>query len=256
MPTPLSLAISLFVSLTAQEPSAPPPDAGPAKPDPTAPGAPEPTTPPAQDAEPTPPEGQKPPTDTPPETPPPPPPPAQPEAPRGFRGSLGVQAGITGGVGPGVAPTFGAYFDLAMMREGIFAPSLRLGFDMAISSNSLSNGGSHDYLLAGGSARVCPIYLPIASTLRVAPCAGLVLGGYRGGTDAVVNAAKVANLWVAPTLGLTVDWAVHSKISLELSGGLIFPLERQVFIFAPRTILHEVPEVTGGVTVGGRFHLF
>lgn len=245
-------ALPLLFSTITQEPA--PPTAQPADPSPPAPTDPAPpatTDPPKTDTPPT----DAPPTDTPPENPPPPPP-TQPEAPKGIRFSIGAQVGITGGVGPGVAPTFGAYFDLAMMREGIFAPSFRLGFDMAISSNSLSNGGSHDYLMAGGSARLCPIYIPLASTLRVGPCAGLVLGGYRGGTDAVVNAAKVANLWVAPTLGLSVDWAVHSKISLELAGGLIFPLERQVFIFAPRTILHEVPQVTGGVTLGGRFHLF
>lgn len=252
MPSPIVYALPLYVAVNAQEPAAQPTEPAPAKPDTPA----DPETPAKPDAPQTP---ETPPTppETPPTTEPPPPPPTTPEQPKkGFRGALGVQGGITGGVGPGVAPIFGLFFDLAMQREGIFAPSFRLGFDFAVSSSSISNGGSHSYLLAGGNARVCPIYLPLASTLRVGPCAGLQFGWYKGGTSDVVNAAQVASGWIAPTLGVSLDWAVSSKITLELAGGVLFPLERQVFVFAPRTILHEVPQVTGGVTIGGRLNIF
>lgn len=263
MPSPIStfaLAPLFFLATTAQEPSTPPADGGPAKPDapvgpnetpppsePTPPATP--STSPSEPAPPGPPPGEAPST--------PPPPTQEPEAPKqGLRGSIGLHAGITGGVGPGVAPMGGLYFDLAMVREGVLAPSFRIGFDIAGSVNSIDNGGSHFYVMAGGSARVCPIWLPLASTLRVGPCAGFAIGWYKGGASDVVNASQFANAWVAPNLGASVDWAVSPKISLELAGGLVFPLERQVFLYAPRTILHEVPQVTGGLTIGGRLAVF
>ncbi|MBS2018926.1 MAG: hypothetical protein JST00_39025 [Deltaproteobacteria bacterium] len=265
MPSPLlspfAFVLPFLVATTAQEPAPAPPDGGPAKPE-----APAGETPPASEPSSTPPSAPTaPPAAEPAPSPPPsgeaPPapeaPPREPEAPKpGLRGSIGLHAGITGGVGPGVAPMGGLYFDLAMMREGIFSPSFRIGFDIAGSVNSIDNGGSHFYVMAGGNARVCPIWVPVASTLRVGPCAGIVLGWYKGGASDVVNASQFASAWVAPTLGASVDWAVSSKISLELAGGLLFPLERQVFLYAPRTILHEVPQVTGGVTVGGRLAVF
>lgn len=201
-------------------------------------------------------EAAPPPVETPAPPRPPPPrrvaPPAPPPAPTSsWHLAIGAELGATGGIGPAVAPLAGAFVDLALHTPRVFAfaPSFRLGVEGALTASDLAVG-NQSYLWLAAVARACPIHLALPARLRVGPCAGMQIGVHRGATTDVPNPTVHSDLWLAPTAGGSLAWAVTPAVTVELDGFALFPLRRTRFFLAPNTTIYDVPAVAGAVTLG------
>jgi hypothetical protein len=186
---------------------------------------------------------------------PPQPPPAPrpaPLAPRATRWHLwgGAEVGALGGIGPAVAPMGGLFVDVERNARGL-ASTARLGVDLATTSSALRTG-RHTYEWGGATLRICPAYLTLPSSLRFAPCAGFQVGWHRGTTRDVRSPSTHSDLWLAPTLGGSLEWRASSSVSLELQGGALFPLRQSRFFLAPSSTIFEVPAAAAMGSLGVR----
>lgn len=207
--------------------------------------------------------GPEPPVPSPPSPPPPtssaaPPPkprPPQPSSPRprrrsAWRPAAGAEIGMLGGVGPGVAPMAGAFFDVERASRALTSTA-RLSLDVATTSSNL-RGGSQTYEWLGATLRICPAYVSLPVRLRVAPCAALQTAGHRGTPRNVRNATTNVDLWLAPALAGALEWEASPALSVELQGGVLFPLRRTRFFLAPDSTIFEIPAAAGTVSLGVR----
>jgi hypothetical protein len=176
------------------------------------------------------------------------PPPPAPPPPWGLFG--GVDVGVLGGVGPALATTASAFVDLERRWFGS-ASTARLSVDAARTSSDL-RGGTQTYEWLGSTVRLCPLYLALPGRVRVAPCAALQVAGHRGTTRNVRQPASSRQLWLAPALEGTVEWAVSSSFSVELQAGAVFPIRQSRFYLAPSSTIHEVPTLTIVSSLGVR----
>ncbi|MBX3209649.1 MAG: hypothetical protein KF764_31740 [Labilithrix sp.] len=195
-----------------------------------------------------------------PEPPPPAPPPPRATGPRPkparsaprsatWHLSAGAELGALGGIGPAVAPLAGLSIELERAR-GALVSTARLSADVARTSSDLRSG-EQTYEWLGATLRVCPAYVS-AWRLRFAPCAALQGGGHRGTTRDVRSPTTNVALWIAPAAVGAVEWPMSSAVSLELQGGVLFPLRRTRFYLAPASTIFDVPFAAGVISLGAR----
>ncbi|MBX3214421.1 MAG: hypothetical protein KF850_20465 [Labilithrix sp.] len=182
------------------------------------------------------------------------PPPAPP--PRTIVFGAGAAAGVLGGVGPAVAPRAGVFagMQIAVGSRPWARGSLRLSADVS-SSEANVGVGSQSYRLVTGTLRACPVRLPLASVLSLAPCAGMQAGVHRGTTSGIPNARAEDKTWLASTGTASLEVELSRSVTVELEGGVVAPLRRTRFFLAPDITLFRTPAVagTGGVAVLVRF---
>jgi hypothetical protein len=191
-------------------------------------------------------------------TAPPPPPPSVARAPvvreatptrrsPPLRVDAGGGVGMVFGIGPSVAPKLTAFGDVTIAPVSLpswLHPSVRLGIEAATTTADVGFG-SQRYVLLGGNLRVCPVGVPIVSTVRVGPCLGLSAGLHRGTSDDVPNARAQDKPWLAPAATGRLTWALTDSVALELEGGATAPLYRTRFFLAPDLTLFRAPAVAG-----------
>ena len=198
---------------------------------------------------------EKPPTRPPPITPklvPPPRPAAAPLVPKTrWLFGVGAQIGILGGVGPAVAPTGGVFGDVERRASRGLVSTLRVSLDAAATASDLRTG-TQTYEWVAATVRLCPAHLSLPARLRLAPCAGFQAGGHRGTTRDVRSPTSNTELWLAPVASGTVEWALSRAVSLDLHGGIVFPLRRSRYFLAPASTIYEVPALAGTMGVGVR----
>jgi hypothetical protein len=145
---------------------------------------------------------------------------------------------------------------------GAFAPSLRLGFERTLASDSVGRapGPTASVSRTLGRAEACPVRWKTTQrrwspTTTVA--AHLCARGEVGVLDVQPGDGKadVSRPWVATagTLRLRATW---SFLFLDLEGGATFPLVRDRFFFEPATNVYEVPPIAAAFELGfGGFFL-
>jgi hypothetical protein len=179
--------------------------------------------------------------------PPFPPPPKGPH----WQPSVGAEVGGFAGVGPAIAPMAGFYFELERFAASRVVASARLAFDVATTTSAFRDG-NQTYEWIGATLRITPIVLSLPFHLRLAPTISFQTAAHRGTTRNIPNAAADTNLWLAPGVGGTFEWAVSSAVGLEMAGGALFPLRRTRYFLAPDTTLFEAPAVGATATLGVR----
>lgn len=171
--------------------------------------------------------------------------------------SAGAQVGAMGGVAPVLAPSAGGFVDLdaAPGRAGL-APSARLGLDFATASSD-APAGRQSYWWLGGVLRGCPVRAVLAHRFSVAPCASFAFGAHRATTSGARNPTASTTPWLAAVAGASLEWALAPAFSLELHGGVAFPiLRRRFFLADPDTTIFEVPSASGVGSVAGRWRFW
>jgi hypothetical protein len=174
---------------------------------------------------------------------------------RTWHPSGGAELGAISGTGPAISPLVALFFELdhASFFGRSFTSSLRLGFQAGETSSNL-RAGSHTYELFVGNLRACPLLTPLSREIRIGPCAAFQIGGHRGTTRNVQNPESSTELWLAPLVLGSLEWTADRRTTLELSGGIVFPLRRSRFFLAPDTTIYEVPRIGASATISARFH--
>jgi hypothetical protein len=72
----------------------------------------------------------------------------------------------------------------------------------------------------------------------------------------VPSPTQSLGLRVAPVIGGSLEWAASSSMTLELQGGVLFPLRRSRFFLAPSTTIFEIPVASGTATLALRLRFF
>ncbi|MBX3220322.1 MAG: hypothetical protein KF795_07355 [Labilithrix sp.] len=179
-----------------------------------------------------------------------------PVGPPPFTFGVGAGGGVLGGVGPAVAPRAGVFaaMDVAFSAREWARASVRLSVDAA-TTNASVGAGSQRYALVAGGLRVCPVRLPLAPVVHLAPCAGMQVGLHRGTSGGIPSARAQDKTWLAPTATGSLGVDLSRAVALELEGGLVAPMVRTRFFLGPDLTLFRTPAVagTGGVSVLVRF---
>ena len=168
--------------------------------------------------------------------------------------SIGAALGVDSWSAPGGAWSAGAFGEL-----GATAPFryVRLGLRGATGSTSIDQRAARFLLLAGGLS-LCPVGLGLAARLELIPCAGIELGSLGGrGQESVAlpNPRSASIFWAAGHVNLGLRWRVADAISLEMGGGLGFPLVRHSFVFeGPDQVVYELPALGAGGAVAAMVH--
>ena len=168
--------------------------------------------------------------------------------------SIGAALGVDSWSAPGGAWSAGGFGEL-----GATAPFryVRLALRGATGSASIDQRRATFLLLAGGLS-LCPVGLGLAARLELIPCAGIELGTLRGrGQESVAlsNPRSASIFWAAGHVNLGLRWRVADAISLEMGGGLGFPLVRHSFVFeGPDQVIYELPAVGAGGAVAAMVH--
>ena len=176
-------------------------------------------------------------------------------APATVRVGVGGAIGVLGGVGPSVAPLAGAFVEAERAGAGPswFRPTARLAVDLATVAGD-HGVGSQRYLWLAATARVCPVQLPVGTSVRVGPCVGMQAGRHQATTSDLPNARTSAKPWLAPTATVSLAWRATGRVTLELQGGIVVPLVRTRFFLAPDVTLFRVPAVTGMAAASAIVH--
>jgi hypothetical protein len=157
------------------------------------------------------------------------------EEPSPHRWRLGIEGEgtLTRGVSPGSNPGIAGYVELADVSTRVFAPTVRLGVELA-ADEALDNVGTYRRFV--GRLDACPWQAALArpwsdDAFTLQACARIDVG--RIEVDPVPptsgpSAPEVQRLWVAPAGLVRVGWRSPS-LFLALEGGVACPLLRQRF---------------------------
>ena len=189
------------------------------------------------------------------------------EAPTPHRWRLGVsgEGTVSTGAAPSLAPAFAAYVELVDLSTAVFAPSLRVGVELA-ANEAVTNGGSVHRIV--GRLDGCPWQAALSrpwsdDAFTLQACARIDLGRleldpFGFGPMPVARPAEVSRPWIAPAGLVRLGWRSPSFF-LAVEGGAVVPLVRERFSFpstrVPPTTPFEIPPLalTTGLGFGGFF---
>jgi len=166
--------------------------------------------------------------------------------------SLGGFGGVLQTALPGTPFGFGVFVEWAGERESWFRPAARLAGLYAGSGVGHTNSGDVTVSLVSARLSLCPVRTSRKYLVSARFCALGEFGGLRGdghNTDAKGSAAPP---WYAAGPALGVELQPWSSLALELEAALIFPFNRDRFVFEPDAVDvgYEVPPISGSIAVG------
>jgi len=170
-----------------------------------------------------------------------------------LRVGVGGQAAGVVAIAPTVTPGVFLFGDVAWIRDGLLAPTVRLGALLATSEKVRSSAGTGRFTWAAAHLEGCPLRIR-SGPLSIVPCALLEVGVLTGQGAGDSYAREIARPWVAPGILGRAEFRVVEGLSLEAQGALTFPLVRDTFYLEPATTLHDVPALGGAVGGGLLVH--
>lgn len=164
---------------------------------------------------------------------------------------IGARAAVA--IAPAPRPLFGAALFFARTFDEARAASLRVALEIAATGSFDVGPGGASFLRVVGRVDGCAFAIRPWKWLSIVPCLGAEAGALRGAGVASASLPAVDSAtvpWVA--LGLLPLASIHlGAASIEAQGGPLFPLVRRQFNFQrPDFIVHDVPPVTGAVSLG------
>lgn len=164
---------------------------------------------------------------------------------------FGVSGGWAGGIAPNPAFVQGLFAELAWDRDGGLSPMLRAAWLRGAQSTTTSDGS---FRMSWWTARLtaCPSTLR-ASAWFARPCALFDVGRLHGSGYQVRDAADGSAVWYGPGAQIFAGMTLMGALTITASGGVVAPLARDRFLFAPDVVAHEIPWLAGFalLSVGG-----
>jgi hypothetical protein len=144
---------------------------------------------------------------------------------------------------------YGGHLVVELRLERWLRPTLRAyGALMETAVVQLGVGAAR-FGLSEAGFELCPIRLPQAAAIGARPCVGFAVGQIEGTGIDVLSAQRASALWLEPSLGAIVDWAVTPLFSIALRGAATAPLRRPTFEFEPSVYVYRPPPVGGDVAL-------
>jgi hypothetical protein len=171
------------------------------------------------------------------------------EPPARLRYGGGVLLGFMGGAAPVPELYEGAYLELGRAPGPLLAPRARLSLLRASQNLETSAGKAElDLILARFAA--CP--LRFGRDVFAEPCLTFDYGALRGRGYDTGSPASATSKFYGPGAALAAGATAWDLLAVRLDLGLIAPLARDRFFFAPDVTAHRVPAIAGyaGLALG------
>jgi hypothetical protein len=167
------------------------------------------------------------------------------------RWNLSLIASAAGslGVSPRMLLGFPLFVQVAGPSHGLFAATLRAGFERASSGEVDVGGPNAHFVWTVGRAEGCPMRFTYG-TLRFEPCARLEAGVLSARGTNISPAHEDSRAWLALGALLRGQWFAVGPVFLDFAGGLTFPLLRARYFFQPDKNVHQTPPVGWVVSAG------
>lgn len=158
--------------------------------------------------------------------------------------------------GPAPHPLFATPLFVGVAREGQqgINPSARLRFEHSSTSTQTEGvGAEFSWTVAG--VDLCPLAVPITSTLRFVPCARTVVGVMAASGFGVTPERSETRPWASVGAVGRLHWSLTSVFFLEFEGSLAAALVRDRFFIEPNQTLFQPSTLEGSlaISVGASF---
>ncbi len=166
--------------------------------------------------------------------------------------SLGGFGGVLQSALPEIPVGLGVFIEGAWERESWFRPSARLAGLDAGSGVSRTERGDVVVGFLGGRLSLCPLRSSRAELVSVRFCGLMEIGRLSGEGQNTNDQGSATPTWYAagPAFGLELQpW---SFLAIELEGALVFPFNRDRFVFEPDPVQagYEVPPISASLALG------
>ena len=208
-------------------------------------------TQPASEAPPPPPPPEKPADASP---PPPAPPAAAPVAPRASStsdaqpnassppGRIEVGVQVEAAFVAGAVPSGRLFGDVSIgPREGLFAPALRLAIARSLDVARVAAIGGATLTWTSVGLDACPLRVAIARPVALRPCVGGSAGVLEASGTGFAGTVSRSRPWATLSALARFVWEPVRWLDVELEAGVIAPLYRESFFFAPSVSVYEAP---------------
>ena len=116
-------------------------------------------------------------------------------------------------------------------------------------SQEIAPRQSAELSLLGGGIRAC--YAPLVEvSLRLATCAGFELGRFVADSQGLVDAERLHDAWLAPSVGADLQARMLDHLGLSSRVELLLPLERREYQVDLDQPVHDTPRLTFRWVVG------
>jgi len=154
---------------------------------------------------------------------------------------------------------FGGFVEWAWESGGWFRPSARLAGLDAGSGVAHSEWGDVVVSFVGGRLSLCPLRTSRARPLSTRFCALGELGRLTGKGQATTEQQSATPTWSAAGVAFAVELQPWPFLAFELEAAMIFPFNRDRFVFEPEPGLvhvgYEVPPISGSFALGAAWQL-
>ena len=142
----------------------------------------------------------------------------------------------------GAVPSGRLFGDLSIgPRGGLFAPAIRLAVARSLDVDRAAAIGGATLRWTTAGLDACPIRIALAKPLALRPCAAADVGVLDASGTGFAGTVSRSRPWAAISALGRLVWEPLPFLDIELEGGVIAPLYRESFFFAPNVAVYEAP---------------
>lgn len=166
--------------------------------------------------------------------------------------SIGGFGGVLQSALPETPLGLGVFVEGAWERESWFRPAARLAGLDAGSGVSRTERGDVVVGFVGGRLSLCPLRSSRAQLMSVRFCGLMEIGRLSGEGQNTTDQGSATPTWYAAGSAFGLELQPWSFLAIELEGALLFPFNRDRFVFEPEPVQagYEVPPISASLALG------
>jgi len=151
---------------------------------------------------------------------------------------------------------WGGFVEAAWPRWSVLRPLVHLGGFTTLPATSDTARGDVRMRLTSARLLGCALEWPHAAPLTLRACASFELGAINGRGENTFDPDEGTAIWRALGTSAHARLAVARLVSLDAEAGLVFPLLRDRFVFAPNPVLsgYAIPALGGSLSLALTVH--
>jgi hypothetical protein len=155
---------------------------------------------------------------------------------------FGVGGGLRYAIAPEAAFAMFVAVELSLDTRQLWQPLFSFGVHYAdVGPFAVPATGQATFALVAARFAACPLRLPARGPLAARPCAFAELGSLSAAGGNTLDPQTHSLWWAAAGALARVEFVPHSSVITSVDAGIIAPLSRDTFYFAPDRVVHEVP---------------
>ena len=144
----------------------------------------------------------------------------------------------------GAVPSGRLFGDVSIgPREGLFAPALRLAVARSLDVNRTAAIGGATLTWTSVGLDACPLRVALARSVGLRPCVGGSAGVLDASGTGFAGTVSRSRPWATLSALARLVWEPLPWLDVELEAGVIGPLFRESFFFAPSVSVYEAPAI-------------